>query len=394
MNDEEKKALREELENFKKNLPTYATPEDVKNAIKGVEEKFDGVATKSDIDELKEIAEKQGLEMQKFNEQKVESKSIRDQLWDQRDALLKLNSDKSAPRITIKTDITRASVTNSTLGMRLPDVGQLARQRNVLQPLFAQGTVGPNSNGVVRYVDQTLNTNAAAGVTEAAEKPEGARTWQEYTLPIEVYAETLPVTNQALSDVDMMATEINTSLLRNLADVKDQALWNGSGTPPAIKGIYTYADEYVAAAAGISDANIYDLIIKMQESIAGATSYMPNFAIMNIADINLMRLKKDANENYILPPFASQDGSQVGGITIIASNSVTADTMLVGDFDFGTLYSLGGLRLDVGWIDKQFKENMVTILAEERFGLLVRTVHTNAFAKETGIAAALVTLAT
>ena len=394
MNDEEKQALRGELENFKKNLPTYATPEDVSKAVEGIEEKFDGIASKEDVQEIKDAQEQYGLEIQKMTEQKEETKSVRDQLWDQRDDLLKLKSDKSAPRVTLKTDVTRASVTDSTLGMRLPGVGQLARQRNVLAPLFASGAVGPNSNGVVRYVDQTLNTNSAAGVAETAVKPEGARTWQEYTLPIEVYAETLPVTNQALSDVDMMATEINTSLLRNLADVKDAALWAGSGTPPAITGIYTAADEYTAAASGITDANIYDLIVKMQESIAGGTSYMPNYAIMNIADINLMRLKKDTANNYILPPFASQDGSQVAGITIIASNSVTADTMLVGDFDFATLYSLGGVQLDVGWIDKQFVENMVTIRAEERFGLLTRTVHTNAFAKETGIAAALVTLAT
>lgn len=394
MSDEIKTVLREELENFKKNLPTYATPEDVTKAIEGIEEKFDGTASKKDIAELKEIAEKQGLAMQKLNEGKKETKSIRDQLWDRRDDLLKIATDKSE-RVTLKTDVTRASVTNSTLGMRLPGVGQLARQRNVLAPLFAQGTVGPNSNGVVRYVDQTGNTNNAAAVTEAAVKPEGARTWQEYTLPIEVYAETIPVTMQALSDVDMMATEINTSLLRNLADVKDLALWSGSGTPPAITGIYTAADEYVAAASGIGGANIYDLILKMQEDIAGATSYMPNYAIMNIADINAMRLTKEATTNdYIVPPFAGPDGSSVAGITIIASNSVTADTMLVGDFDFATLYALGGVQLDVGWIDKQFVENMVTVRAEERFGLLVRTVHANAFAKETGIAAALVTLAT
>ena len=391
MNDEEKKALREELENFKNKLPEYATPEDVTKAIEGVEEKFEGVASKDDINELKEIAEKQGLEMQKINDSKEEPKSLRDHLLDNWDAIKEVQNTKQS--VTIKTDVTRASVTDSTLGLRLPDVGQLARQRNVLQPLFAQGAVGPNSNGVVRYVDQTLNTNSVAGVTEAAQKPEDARTWQEYTLPIEVYATTIPVTNQALGDVDMMATEINTSLMRNLADVKDKALWDGSGTPPAIKGIYTYADEYVAAASGITDANIYDLIIKMQESIAGATSYMPNFAIMNIADINQMRLKKGDHNDYIVPPFASQDGSQVGGITIVASNSVTANTMLVGDFDFGTLYSLGGVQLDVGWIDKQFIENMVTIRAEERFGLLVRTVNTDAFAKETSISAALTTLA-
>ena len=49
MSDEIKTVLREELENFKKNLPTYATPEDVTKAIEGIEEKFDGTASKEDI---------------------------------------------------------------------------------------------------------------------------------------------------------------------------------------------------------------------------------------------------------------------------------------------------------------------------------------------------------
>jgi HK97 family phage major capsid protein len=392
MSEEIKTILKEELEDFKKNLPTYATPEDVENKISAIEERFDGVATKEDIQELKDIAEAQGLEMQKLNEKEVEPKTIKDLLIEKKSELQALKSGSG--KVSFKTDVTRASVTNHTLAMRLPGAGQLARQRNVIAPLFAQGTVGPNSNGVVRYVDQAAITNSAAPVAEAAQKPESAITWQEYTLPIEKYADTIPVTMEALDDVDFMESEINNLLLRNLADIKDNALWDGSGVTPNVTGIYTAADEYVAAASGITDANIYDLIVKMQESIVGGTSYMPNYAIMNIADINAMRLHKDANNNYIIPPFAGPDGTSVGGIQIIASNSVTADTMLVGDFDFATLYSLGGLSLDVGWIDKQFVENMVTVRAEERFGLLTRTVHTNAFAKETGIAAALVTLAT
>ena len=393
MDEDLKKALASQLEDFKKNLPTYASNEDIEKAIEGIEEKFDGVATQDDIKELKEIAEKQGLEMQKLSAKEVEPKTIRDYLLEKKEELQALKSGNG--KVTFKTDVTRASVTDHALGMRIDGPGQIARQRNVIAPLFAQGTVGPNSNGVVRYVDQTAVTNSAASVAEAGVKPESAVTWQEYTLPIEKYADTIPVTMEALDDVDFMESEINNLLLRNLADVKDKALWDGDGITPNVTGIYTAADEYVAAASGIGGANIYDLILKMQESISGGTSYMPNYAIMNIADINAMRLTKEATTNqYIVPPFASPDGSSVAGITILASNSVTADTMLVGDFDFATLYSLGGLTLDVGWIDKQFVENMVTVRAEERFGLLTRTAHTNAFAKETGIAAALVTLAT
>ncbi len=103
----------------------------------------------------------------------------------------------------------------------------------------------------------------------------------------------------------------------------------------------------------------------------------------------------DSENNYVRPPFVTtpQGIVNVNGINIVISNSVSDDTMLVGDFTFATLYNLGGLTLDFGFIDKQFVQNTITLRAEERMGMLVRTAHTDAFAKETGIAAALVTLA-
>jgi hypothetical protein len=84
----------------------------------------------------------------------------------------------------------------------------------------------------------------------------------------------------------------------------------------------------------------------------------------------------------------------VNGIRVIPSAAVTANTMVVGDFNFATIYNLGGITLDMGWIDKQFVENMMTLRAERRLGMLVRTAHTDAFRKVTSVSAALTTLAT
>lgn len=316
-------------------------------------------------------------------------KTISDYLTENKDAL------KGAAQniVTIKTDVTRASVVDSTIALRLTDVGQLATQANRLAPLFAQGTISEGQGGVVRYIDQTSVTNSAAAVSESGVKPESAIAWAEYTMPLQKVAHNIPVTMESLSDIPFMTSEINNMLLKYLDIKVDNYLWSGTGSAPQIKGIYVAADEYVAAASGITDASIYDLIVKMQESIMSGTGYMPNYAIMNIVDVNKMKLKKDGNNNYVMPPFVSQDGTQVSGVTIIVSNSVTANTMLVGDFSFATLYSLGGVTLNIGLIDKQFVENQVTVQAEQRLGLLVRNAHTDAFAKETSISAALTTLA-
>lgn len=389
--EEMKAALQEELKTFKESMSEYISKEDLQNKLKEFEEKIEALDMGDALKELTEAVEKQGLEINKFNSnQPKEVKTIEQLLTENKEALL----NAAEKTVTIKTDVTRASVTDHTLALRLTDVGQLATQANILAPLFAQANIGKGMGGVVRYVDQVSVTNNAAAVAEGGVKPESAITWIEKTMPIQKVAHNIPVTMEALDDIGFMTSEINNMLLRYLDIKVDGYLWSGTGTAPQITGIYTASDTYTAAASGIDDASIYDLIVKIRESISAATGYMPNYAVMNLVDINKMKLKKDANNNYIIPPFVSTNGNQVDGITVVASNSVTANTMLMGDFNYATLYKMGGVTLKVGLIDKQFVENMVTVQAEQRLGLLVRSAHTDAFRKVTSISAALTTLAT
>ena len=378
-----------ELEAFKTKMKTDSSKE-LETKINELKAEIN----KDNLEQLKVLQkaiEDQGIAIRKMSigNGSKQIKSIEDELYAVKDQLL----NAANKTVVIKTDVTRASITDNTISMRLPDVGQLATQANRLASLFATGTISEGMGGVVRYIDQSTVTNNAAAVLENNSKPESAITWTEYTMALQKVAHNIPVTMEALSDIPFMASEINNMLLKYL-DVKvDGYLWSGTGTAPQIWGVYARADTYTAAAAGITDASIFDLLVKVHEDIAGATAYMPNYAIMNIADVNKMRLKKDGNNNYVLPPFVSADGNQVAGMTIIASNSVTANTMLVGDFSYATLYRLGGMTLEVGRIANQFIENQVTVQAEVRLGMLIRNAHTDAFRKVTSISAALVTLA-
>ncbi len=384
-----KEEMQVALEDFKKTLPTYLTEEDLNKSLEPMTEKLEKLDMSEELKELKDAAEAQGLAMKAFEAKTATPETLEDKLMAVKEEL----ANAGSKTVTIKTDVTRASITDNTISMRLGDVGQLATQANLLAPLFAQASISAGMGGVVRYIDQLAVTNNAAAVAEKGVKPESAMTWVEKTMALQKVAHNIPVTMEALQDIPFMASEINNMLLKYLDIKVDNYLWSGTGSAPQIQGIYVAADEYTAAASGITDASIYDLIVKMVESVMSGTGYVPNYAIMNIVDVNKMKLKKDANNNYVLPPFVSQDGTQVSGVKIITSNSVTADTMLVGDFSYATLYKLGGVTLKVGMIDKQFVENMVTVQAEQRLGLLVRSTHEDAFAKETGIAAALVTLA-
>jgi HK97 family phage major capsid protein len=385
---------------------------EVEAAVKGLvtseqlAEKFESVTgIEKSITEINEAIEKQGLYMQKLEQSTKSEKTLEEGIAEKSEDLAKIIANrvgKVSLHLPInKTDVTRASVTNHTLAYRLPDIGEIAYAATKMEQIFNSGSVGPNSNGVIRYVDQSAVTRNAAETAEAAVKPESAITWQEYTLPIEKIADTIPITMEAANDVAFMSSEIRNFLLNNLRLRLDNQLYDGDGVTPNIHGIYTDADTFTPAASGIGGANIYDLILKVQEDIVDGSQYSPNVALVSYADYNEMLLTKEATTNaYINPGWASsiitggQPEMNVNGIRVIPSAAVTANTMVVGDFNFATIYNLGGITLDMGWIDKQFVENMMTLRAERRLGMLVRTAHTDAFRKVTDVDAALTTLAT
>jgi len=353
---------------------------------------------KSNTEQMKSLQkalEIQGLALNKLmTDGKVPSqKTIEGHLMELGDKL----KNAAKETVSFKTDVTSASLTNSAFAADIPGVGQLAHLATKLLGLFAKGSIADGQGGVVRYVDQTAVTRNAAWVAEAGVKPESAIAWAVYTVPLETIADTIPVTNQSLSNIPFIASEIRNFLLANLALKIDSDLWGGTGVAPKIFGIYTKATEWVAVASGMADANVYDIISKIKTNIEATSNYAANYVLMNPNDItNYMTLKKDGNNNYILPPFVNYQGGKmfVHGMEVIPTSAVTADTLLVGDFSKAVVYTHGGVKIDIGMIDKQFVENMVTIRAEHEMGLVVRTVHTNAFNKETGIAAAIVTLNT
>jgi len=54
---------------------------------------------------------------------------------------------------------------------------------------------------------------------------------------------------------------------------------------------------------------------------------------------------------------SSQSIFGVEGIRIVESSQVTPNTMLVGDFRYGTIYDLEDVVIEMGWINDQFIKN-------------------------------------
>lgn len=283
----------------------------------------------------------------------------------------------------------RSGVTDSEQGTDLAGIGQIGHRKLTFRDVFSANTFSDtDDNGTIKYIDWDADssTRAAAAVAEGGTFPESTAVFEQKTATYNKIGDSIPTTEEVLEDQALISRELEMFLATNVEIAEDTAF---------IASLASQAPAYTAPNAGITDASIYDLVVKMSESITTSkgSKYMPNFAFMNISDINKMKLKKDGNNNYVMPPFAMSNGNVVDGITIVEDNGVTANTMYLGDNRYGRIYDKKGYVLSKGTVSTQFVEDQLTLKGRKRSLFLIREADKSGFLKCTSISAALTALA-
>jgi hypothetical protein len=360
-------------------------------------EKLEAIGiSKKEIEKLTNAVEKQGEEMRKlFEGPKGKVKGFEEIIEEKSKDIIGLaNGDSRTVKIILpkesirKTLVQRSALSDSTLGDRIADIGQLDYNNMSIASLFRRVKIGANSNGVVRYIDQNAVTRNAASRAEAAAAPESAITWIEKTMSLQKIMDSIPVTKESFNDLEFVKGELDTLLRVNMALKEDEMLYSGDGVAPNGKGINTYATSAQATleaapwADSVDYANVYDLIAVLKQVIsAGKKNFIPDFVTMNGADVIKYKLVKGTDGHYVLPPFISANGQVIDNVRVVESNQVTAGTLTIGDSKYAVVYEAEGLEVEMGYINDQFTKDQWTIKATKRQNLLVRDVHAAGFKK-------------
>lgn len=391
--EHEAKLAKEAGENAAKNA--------VEAAKKELETSFKSQIDKKnkEVDDLKDVVEKQGAKIVELNKHSStpDSNSLVKELEGHKEGLEASTQKGRDYTFAIKADTLRASVVGNPNALDLTQIGQLAHRKLTVYDIFRKVPVPANSNGVIRYVDWDDDTKvrAAAAIAEGGAFPESTAKWTTNTLTLQKVGDIIPMSEELVYDAPLFAAELTNFLETNVAIKVDTDLVTANGTSPNINGIKNQVPNFTPVASGITDASIYDLLVKLREAISApyGSKYSPNVALMNIADINKMKLKKDANNNYILPPFYDRNGSIVDGISVIECNSFAANTMVIGDSRYGAIYEIPGVTVETGYATGDFESDMMSLKARKRLNLLIRNVDRTGWLEVTSISAALVTLA-
>jgi len=388
------KALDEKLEAIKGDSISKKELEDAQENFKAEIKKLNEEMTSKLVEQGKEMG---NLKNQTIDNTLDFQSKLANELSTHKEGLEASTKKGRDYEFTIKADTLRASVVGNPNALDLTDVGQMAHRKLTVYDIFRKVPVPENANGVVRYVDWDADTvvRAAAAIAEGGTFPESTAKWTTGTLTLQKVGDIIPASEELMYDAALFASELQNFLETNVAIKIDTDLVTGNGTAPNITGLKAQIPNYTAVAAGITDASIYDLLVKVRETITVSygSKYSPNVALMNISDINKMKLKKDTNNNYILPPFFNQNGQVVDGITVIECNAFTANTMAVGDSRYGAIYEIPGMVVETGKATGDFENDMMSIKARKRLNLLIRNVDRTGWLEVTSISAALTTLA-
>lgn len=366
---------------------------------KGVQVMFDdalkGILKETDLPEkvkslgldpatLKAVDEALKAQGEKINElmtrpQPKKVQKIEDFIADNLAKLTQLKADHKGAMIlnvpmTHKTITVNSSITSDAGGYMIPGFDDYPVPAMGLQAAFTIRPLPVNHHGIIRFTYESTHTENGGFTAEGSAATSDVHAWTSSYVTVEKVFAHEKISYEALNDVTDMSAALQRLLATTLWQKRETGLCYGNGTPPQIYGLYTNATAFdYAAWSGITtkSANLYDLAMLLKSEISRlyGGKFLANVVCLNPTDLLDAQWNKASNGQYILNPFVSPDGMNIGGMRVVVSPAITANTMMVGDSRFAELYLADNVEIEVGYNDDDFKSDLVTMKARHRLAV-------------------------
>lgn len=382
----------------------------IEKGVKDSEEKINDLKhelaklKEADYDSMKSQLKAQGVEMAKLIE-KVESQSVSQpigfkhalmtSLKENSEQILKMAKTKSGYlELEVKASQDASDITSGQdFAAMEPGVGQIATRQVFMKSLFPNRTTNKE---YVKYNDQETIVRDAQNVAGCAATTNTSKiTWRVREMKIEKVRDKVDVCIDMMDDYDFVTDEINNLVSTDVALQVDSQLLLGDNVSPNLNSVDNVSSTFAAGsyAGSIQNAQLIDLlkVAGCQISDFGQNNkFMANYALLNPIDFCKMQLIKDADGNYIVPNWITQDGINIGAMRIIANQLVPENEAYVMDSTKGVVYQRRGAVVEMSFENNDnFEKELVTIKAYERLNFRVRNVDANAFMHIPDIAAAI-----
>jgi HK97 family phage major capsid protein len=292
---------------------------------------------------------------------------------------------RALPQMELRADdpMTIATV-NAGSSVYLPNVGanltlnDLVRNKPTFWNRLRKGRTNLNP---YPWANKTNKQGAADFIGEGVLKPLASFDIVVESSTAKKVAERFRVSTELLHDWPGMK-----SLIENEAKFEVETHANtavisatASSTDPA--GIITLASGFTLTTVEAGAAPSY--MDAVRAGIAQLTSLNFNndiVAFINPIDGANIDLSKSGDDgHYLIPPFASANGTTVKGVQIIEDNSIPVGNLLIGDMSKYQIDMVEDLMVRWGYDSDDFSRNLITMICEMRFHQRFSSNHTAAF---------------
>jgi len=382
-----KKALEDELTEMKDGLKEFASAEGVAE----LKEQLNALDSKLNA---------------KTRNNKYEYKSFEQAFYEtldsKREQLNNLIESKSEGSVLLEV---KAPV-NIGLSNTLYSVGsesqvQITQNTGIISPIRSRlltylqsgvnvGNATSNKSMWTEEVDEEGNVVPTA---ELALKPEISVSYVEKEMKQKKYPAWTKVSTELIQDAPQLFSRIQGNVLKRINIKIEDDLFKADGAGEALKGIKEYATAFTGGALNgtlpSGSATNYDVLravaLQVYEAfgVAGAI-------FIDAGQLAAMELTKDNNENYIMPPFKSADGTNIAGMRLIPTTAFVGDSTIDfvgGDLSVVNVEFREGVNIQVRVSGDDPIHNRVTVIGEARLTQFVSGNDTQVLVKGTFAAA-------
>ncbi len=251
---------------------------------------------------------------------------------------------------------------------------------------------GVTETPLIRYLVETVATNAAAAIAEGSLKPESALTFAKVDETLHKIATFFSVTDEMLEDFTQIRSYIDARLMLFVKQQEEAQILSGDGTGSNVVGLLNRSGLATPIVKGtapsIAGDNDMDAIYRQITAIRVTSFIEPDNIVIDAQGWQNILLAKTAQGLYYANgPFANTEPPQLWSkpVTVSLNPLFPALTAIVGGFALGgQVWRKGGLVVEASNSHNDyFQRNQTAIRAEERVGLAI--YRPGAFGKVTNL---------
>ena len=347
-----------------KNDPTIKKLDDTINDLNGKIEamsKKGGAPTMELKDAIKEVLEKE------------EVKSI-------------FTSNKAAGMQTFELKAATSDVTGTIAVTDMKKAINFPRLRALsFLPLLPQGMVGTDKNRI-GWIEGTYTSNVGYVGEATAQTTADAMTAVEKTRAMAKASAKIKVTKEMTTDYSYIASKLQNKMLTKGLLFLDKEIWSGDGNDSTaanhIYGLKGHATAFSATKSGLAllveKPTVVDVVeaARLQCAVIDAANltdaggYTPNVLFINPVTMSKIRLAKGTDGNYLVNRL--MDGTlALNGLTIIESNAVAVNELMVMDSSVAEVYFKQNPEIQIGQEATDLTQDQYTIVMFLRAQLVV-----------------------